>query len=97
MRATLPLILELKLISELEIEKLQNSDYSKMIFNLNYPVLKKVDENRSIIESRTVSGYTRYYAKNHINKNSDYLITSEWYDRNQEGFILWLKRKVKTV
>lgn len=95
-RATLPLILELELIADVEIEKLQSSEYSKMTFDLNYPILKKVDEKRSIAENRTIGEYTRYYAQAQKNKNSNYLITSEWYDRNQEDYIRWLKRKVKT-
>ncbi|UMB60647.1 hypothetical protein MHL31_00195 [Lutibacter sp. A80] len=95
-RATLPLILKLELITDLEIERLQKSDYSKMTFDLNYPVLKKVDEKISIVENRTIGKYTRYYAKPQKNKNSHYLITSEWYDLNQEDYIRWLKRKVKT-
>lgn len=94
-KATLPQILELELISEIEVKKMTEDDYSKMIFDMNYPVLKLVDENLSINENRTVGDYTRYYADPFDYKNSRYLISSEWYDRNQEDFIRWLKRKVK--
>lgn len=94
-RATLPQILESELISEIEVRKLTQEDYSKMIFDMNYPVLKKVDENKSIKENRTVGDYTRYYAEPYEFKNFRYLISSEWYDRNQEEYIRWLKRKVK--
>ncbi|MCK0191560.1 hypothetical protein [Arenibacter sp. F20364] len=95
-RATLPEILELELISEMEVKKMAQDNYSKIFFNLNYPVLKLVDENLSINENRTIGEYTRYYAAPIKYKNSRYLITSEWYDRNQEEYIKWFKNKVKT-
>ncbi|PWK18557.1 hypothetical protein [Xanthomarina spongicola] len=93
-RATLPEILESELISEIEIKKLTEENYSKMIFDMNYPVLKLVDENLPTINNRTIGDYTRYYANPYKSYNSRYLISSEWYDRNQEGYIKWLKRKV---
>lgn len=79
-RATLPQVLEMELISESEIKKLQNPEYSKMIFDMNYPILREIDENLSILENRKEEGYTRYYADPVICGKSKYLITSEWYD-----------------
>jgi hypothetical protein len=94
-RATLPQILELELISEIEVKKMTEGDYSKMIFDMNYSVLKLINKDLSINENRTVGDYTRYYADPFDYKNSSYLISSEWYDRSQEDYIRWLKRKVK--
>lgn len=94
-KATMPYILEMELISPIEVNKMTKDDYSKMIFDMNYPVLKKVDESKSITENRTVGDYTRYYAEPYDFKDSQYLISSEWYDRNQEDYIRWLKRKVQ--
>ena len=94
-RATLPQILKLELISEVEVKNMTKDDYSKMIFDMNYPILKLIDENISINENRTVGDYTRYYAEPFDYDNSRYLISSEWYDRSQEDYIRWLKRKVK--
>jgi hypothetical protein len=94
-RATLPEILQSELISDLEVARMTEEGYSKINFDMNYPVLRRVNENRSILENRTIGDYTRYYAQPHKFKNSRYLITSEWYDRNQEDYIRWLKRKVK--
>ncbi len=91
----MPEILELELMSETEVKKLTESDYSKMIFDMNYPVLKIVDESLYILDNRSIGDYTRYYAEPHYFKNARYLISSEWYDRNQEDYIRWLKRKVK--
>jgi hypothetical protein len=94
-RATLPEILKLELISKIEVKKMTKDDYSKMLFDMNYPVLKLLNENISINENRTEGDYTRYYAEPFEYKNSKYLISSEWYDRSQEDYIKWLKRKVK--
>lgn len=94
-RATLPEILEKELISEIEIKKMTSSDYSKMVFDMNYPVFKEIDENNSLLVNRTVGDYTRYYADPIECYNSEYLISSEWYDRSKEDYIRWLKRKVK--
>jgi hypothetical protein len=58
-RSTMPLILGYNLISDLEIIKLTKQDYSKITFDINYPVLKLVNNNKSIYENRLVSGYPR--------------------------------------
>ena len=94
-RNTLPFILENNLISQNEIEKLQKDEYSKMIFDMNYPILKKVNENLPLEENRSVNYHTRYYSDPVGNNDTRYLITSEWYERNKEDYINWLKRKVK--
>lgn len=93
-RATLPVILSENLISDLEILKLQDHSYSKLTFDLNYPVLKRNQPKISLEQNRTVSGYTRYYASIYKNNSSEFLICSEWYERNQEYYINWLKRKI---
>lgn len=94
-RNTLPEILRENLISESEIQKLQKEAYSDFTFDVKYPVLKKVNPNISILENRTINGYTRYY-KDPIDFNGvDYLITSEWYEKSVEDYIRWLKRHVK--
>ena len=92
-RATLPQILEMELVSEMEVKKMTEDGYSKLTFDMNYPVLKKVDENISIKDNRTVGDHTRYYAEPFNYKGFRCLISSEWYDRNQEDYIRWLKRK----
>ena len=94
-RTTLLQVLELELISEIEVKKMTEDDYSKMIFNMNYPVLKLIDEKISINENRLVGEYTRYYVEPVAYCDSRYLISSEWYVQNQEDYIRWLKRKVQ--
>jgi hypothetical protein len=93
-RSTLPELLEKELISQLEIEKLQKEDYSKFTFDVNFPILKKVDKTKSVLENRTVNEYTRYYANPVKSFGDAYLITSEWYEGSLDDYIKWLKRKV---
>ena len=93
-RLTMPEILTSEKISDLDVYKLTTTDYSKMIFDMNFPVLKLVDEKKSLKENRMVGNYTRYYAFPYFYMGKQYLISSEWYDRNQESYIKWLKRKV---
>lgn len=93
-RATLPIILLENLISETEIKKLQEYEYSKLFLELNYPVLKKIDPILSVLENRMINEHTRYYAGVYENSGDQYLICSEWYERSLENYIKWLKRKV---
>ncbi|MAM29802.1 MAG: hypothetical protein CMC13_12330 [Flavobacteriaceae bacterium] len=93
-RTTLPIILFYSLITELEVKKLQQDEYCKLTLDMNYPILKKVDPNISILENRTVNGHTRYYSKPVKFIDDNYLISSEWYERNLEYYVRWLKRKV---
>jgi len=94
-RATLPIILSENLITEIEIKKLQEYDYSKLSLDMNYPVLKKIDQTLSILENRMIKDHTRYYSGVFENGENEYLISSEWYERNLEDYIKWLKRKVE--
>jgi len=96
-RSTLPELLSTHLLSEREVVQLQELDYSKQVFGMNYPILKKLDLTFSINTNRTVGDYTRYYAFVVLYKDEYYLITSEWYERNLTPYIDWMKRKVKPV
>lgn len=94
-RATLPIILSEKLITDIEIANLTKEAYSKSILDINYPVLRKYNDKKSLIENRMVNDYSRYYAIIFSNGESQYLISSEWYERSVIPYIKWLKRKVK--
>ncbi len=96
-RMTLPGILSENLISKSELEKLQEEDYCKINLDINYPIIKKVNPSISILENRTINHHTKYYSKPVRFINEEYLITSEWYERNLEDYIRWMKRKVKFI
>ena len=91
---SLSIILEKNLISKIEIENLQKAEYSKMIFNVNYPVLKKRDKKLSLEDNIYFNGGNRYYVDPIKNGESEYFITNHWYDYHKEDFMIWMKRKV---
>jgi len=88
------IILEKNLISKIEIENLQKAEYSKSIFNVNYPILKKNNKNLSLKENIEFNGGNRYYVEPIKNGENEFFITNHWYDYHKEDFIIWLKRKV---
>lgn len=66
-------------ISESELLKLQEQEYCKIKFDLNYPMFNKSREPRE-----------RYYT-NEIKKG--YHLTNDWYERNWDDFLRWEKNK----
>jgi hypothetical protein len=90
-RSTIPELVRDMLIDDTELNRLLQYDYSKKHFDLNYPMLRKIDESISIKENRMVGDYPRYYSQPILKiSGSRYLITSEWYDRNKSYYIHWL-------
>jgi hypothetical protein len=73
------------LITPLEIQNLQNPDYSKRIFNQNYEILR--NKSRGILDA---IGHNRYYAKELFGGN--YYLNSQWVERHWEPFKKWLER-----
>lgn len=76
---------EQNLISESEINNLQNSDYSKRTFNINFEVLK--NKNRDVKDEY---GRTRYYA--HEIFCGNYHLTSQWIESQWDLLLNWLNK-----
>jgi len=91
-RTTLPEILKDNKISDREISDLQDANFCKDKFDVNYPVLRKINSTLTIRENRFVGDYPRYYAFQTPFRNDNYLITSEWFDKNKDRYINWLKQ-----
>ena len=73
------------LISNDEIQKLQNPQYSKTNFNANFEILR--------LKTRTIkdtSGRTRYYSKEIFCEN--YHLTSQWIESQWNLYLNWLKK-----
>jgi len=75
---------ENNLISQQEILKLQDKDYSKKVFNQNFEVLRSIDK-----EINDEGGRCRYYAKSKF--CGDYYLTSQWFEYHWTPFKNWLK------
>jgi len=89
-------LLENNLLSKDVLQNLQDSDFVKQKLNMNYPVLKKINNESNIMEECKVNGHPRYYTTAIRN----YLLSNDWYERNRNLFDEWLnnldyKRDVK--
>ena len=73
------------LISEEEINRLQDPEYSKRIFNANYEVLRF---KRKSLEDHNQR--VRYYTKELF--CNDFHLTSQWYEPQWDNLLAWLKQ-----
>ena len=73
------------LISEEEIKKLQDPEYSKRIFNANYEVLRFKTKSIEDHNKRNI------YYKKELYCNSFYL-SSQWFEYQWENLLKWLKQ-----
>ena len=72
------------LISEEEINRLQDPEYSKRIFNANYEVLRFKTKSPEDHNQRV-----RYYTKELF--CNDFLLTSQWIESQWDNLLAWLK------
>ena len=82
---TIQKLLETNSLSEKELQNLENKDYCKKIFNLNYPLLSK--ERFAYAEDKK---HPRYYAETGFFVKGYYLC-NHWFDSCEEKFAEWIK------
>lgn len=75
--------LETHTFSDEEISRLQDKDYSKDTFGLQFPLLMKA-------ESVSAPKIDRYYAKPVEINETFYFICSEWYDKSRPMLLTWI-------
>ncbi|XQY93780.1 hypothetical protein ACNRWW_10415 [Metabacillus sp. HB246100] len=68
---------------------LSSKKYCKDTFDINYPFLKKVVNEKSIGPQRKINGYDRYWKDILIVDNESYLMCNDWYERNRTKFTRW--------
>lgn len=73
------------LISNDEIQNLQNPQFSKIYFNSNFELLRL--KTRTI---KDVNGNTRYYSREFFCGN--YYLTSQWIESQWNLYLKWLKK-----
>ena len=73
------------LISNDELQNLQNPQYSKTNFNANFEVLRT--KTRTI---KDAIGSTRYYSREFFCEN--YYLTSQWIESQWNLYLKWLKK-----
>lgn len=80
---------EQNLVSENEIQKLQNKEYSKRTFDQNYEILRSQDK-----EITGTDGRNRYYTSEKF--FGSYYLNSQWVERHWQPFLDWIKEmKIK--
>lgn len=90
-KSTFARLVEDELIDASEVVRLQQSDYSKRIFNINYPALKVYDANQSMSDQRNVNGYPRYYSNLYTIHEKRYLLCNHWVEElSRSYFEAWL-------
>jgi len=79
-------------LSDESIIQLQDLDYSNRKFGTNYPILKKIKLSGNILqEKKDHLGINRYYASPIIISNEEYLLTSQWYERNRDKLVVFIQ------
>lgn len=74
-----------------EIKKLQEYDYCKKVFGINYPVLREVNMDYSLEEQRRdENGDAIYYGFILTIYDKDYYICSIWSEENRKDFLRWM-------
>lgn len=76
---------EQNLVSQDEIIKLQNKEYSKKVFDQNFEVLRYSDKDIT-----SADGRNRYYANEKY--FGDYFLTSQWTERHWKPLLDWLNK-----
>lgn len=89
-REKLQVLIDQNKITEDEVEKLQSASYSKNTFDIQYPMLKKVDSSYK-------SRIDKYWKNPIIIRGNKYVVCSEWYEQpnnNDKPFFMSWYRKI---
>jgi hypothetical protein len=78
------------LLTEEIVQNLCDSKYSKEIFDLRFPMLKKYNDEPPLIEQRLIKGNGRYYSHIYYINGQKYLLTNDWYERNRSKLLMWI-------
>lgn len=83
-------LLQNNILTDDEILKLQNAEYCKKTFDLNFPLLLKIDFNLqdTTIQRLDAKGYPRYWKEVFGKK---YFACSQWVEKSKPLFENWLK------
>lgn len=65
--------------------------YCKETFDINLPMLKKLETGVPLSDQRKVNGYDRYWKDVVTIKGLKYIVCNDWYDRNRGKFEYWLQ------
>ena len=84
------LLLNNNLLSQQEIKNLQDKEYSKRTFYLQFPLLRKVSEGY-----KDTSGRGRYWSKEIFGSN--FYVCSQWWKDHHETYLVKLRNWLKSI
>lgn len=95
-QTTMKNLFETEKITQDEIDKMTQGNYSKQVFNANIPVLKEVPDGANINGlKRDANNYSRYYAYTISIYGKRYLLSAQWVERLQRSYYeSWLSNKL---
>ena len=82
---TVQKLLETNSLSDIELKNLEDKDYCKEVFNLDFPLLSK--DKEAFAKDKK---HQRYYAESGFFVNGYYLC-NHWFEKNEQFFADWLK------
>lgn len=72
-------------------QEMTKYEYSKRVFNINYPLLKKIDKNLPLSDQRKIKGRPRYWNEIFKIAGEEYFVCQEWYEYSRDNFINWMR------
>lgn len=96
MKGCLSKFIEQGIISDYELQKFQEADYSKQMFNLNFPVLRMINPGETLDSAkRDARGYNRYYDSYVMVNGNRFLICSQWVENLHKSYVeTWIANKM---
>lgn len=82
--------LECNLLSQSDLDRLCDKDYSKQTFGVHFPILIRSRNRQDGIDQ---SGRNRYYASVFAD---EFLLCNQWFEKNYQPFLQW-KSTIKVV
>jgi len=90
-RTTLREMVNAQLITSDRLRLLQDANYCKNTFDINYPFLIKVVHGVPLSNQRKINGYDRYWSEPITINNERFMICNDWYERNKSKYIRWVE------
>lgn len=90
--ATITKLINENKINHSTVQHLLDDDFCKMTFKIRYPFLKKLIKGTPFKKQKEIDGYSRYWSEIFTINGEKYLICKEWYPRNQDSYVNWIKK-----
>ncbi len=73
-----------------ELNSMLSKQWSKEVLNIDYPLLRKVEDDKDISVQIKDGMYGRYWKEIFEFNGMKFLATSQWYERHREPFTRWI-------